>query len=620
MVGDTVHAATLHELRQCDNHMTGFEQWLESSPQRLPALQVAFSAVRERGTSRSDVQDSLGVAIGTSQSLTSILLLPPLLPMRLLLLATAALFIAACAVERIPRETTSAHVRVLAVNDVHGHLLPQPVRTAGVATPQLRGGLAELATLVEQRRTAASIFVGVGDLIGAGPLESALLEDEPTLIALGQMGMTLSAMGNHEVDYGLPTLRRLLAGGCAAQGCRFVDPYPAPGLSLLAANVRVTATDATLFAPSAVRTLDGVRVGFIGAAPESTPTMTLAERVAGLSFVGEAPALNAAAADLDGQGVKTIIALVHEGGVLDPARERGGCEGLNGPIVKIVEALDKRIDAVLSAHTHQRYQCRKDGRWVLQGGEYGRALVEMDLRIDRRTGEPLAIDARIHDVDSTALAKDPHIAALIERARAQAQPIAGRKIAELDRPLSAERERFQESPMARVVAEAQWLAMRERGAVIAFTNAGGVRGSLDAGAVSYGDLYRVQPFGNYIVQIELSGAELLELLDGFYSSPSSEGVLIPSSSLAYTVAMDADPGQRVLAPAVRIGGEPLALDGRYPVCFNNFVADGGGRYPLLARVASRPRVGGPLDLEALTDYLGANPDLSHADQQRVSVR
>ena len=525
-------------------------------------------------------------------------------------------------------------VRLITFNDLHGHLEPgensiaivdplDPTRTQPLRT----GGAAYLATAVRQLRTEqpASVLISSGDLLGASPLVSALFRDEPTIEAMNALGLDLNAAGNHEFDHGVAELRRQIAGGCATEprgaaascggdGGRF-DGARFP---FLAANVEEAASGVPLLSPYLVKTIDGVRIGFIGAVTRSTPGIVMPSGIRGWRFTAEAPALNRYARQLRAEGVNTIVAVVHEGGDAD-----GGfndCDNPRGAIFDIVRNLDPAIDVVLSAHTHRGYNCRIDGRVVIQAASFGRLLSVVDLQIDRATGKvlPAATTARNLpvanglDADSRLrlayppYAPDPKIAAIVEHYRSRAAPLADRPVGRIAAPFERLPPDQGDSPAGRLVADAQLAATREAGAQIAFTNSGGLRSTLlprpPDGAVTFGDVFTLQPFGNTLVTMTLTGTQLKSLLESQWrGTPARPHFLQPSATLAYSWRDEAAAGERVLADSIRIDGKPWSRDANYRVTVNSYLAAGGDRFRLF--VDGTERTGGPLDVDALAQYL-----------------
>jgi 5'-nucleotidase len=525
-------------------------------------------------------------------------------------------------------------VRLIAFNDLHGHLEPGD-NTIAIPDPRdpaqriaLRtGGMAHLATAARRLRAEqpASLLVSTGDLVGASPLTSALFRDEPTIEAMNALGLDLSVVGNHEFDHGVAELRRLIAGGCAtgprgvAATCAGADrSYAGARFPFIAANVEDAATGAPLLSPFVVRTVDGVRIGLVGAVTRSTPGIVMPDGIRGWRFTSEAQALNRYARQLRADGVNVVVAVVHEGGDADGGIN--GCDNPRGAIFDIVRALDPAIDVVLSAHTHRAYNCRIDGRPVIQGASFGRLLSVIDLQVDRAGGAVAREATRARnvpvanglDADPAIDAAyppypaDPQVAAIVEHYRKRVAPLAERPVGRLAAAVERLPPEQGDSPAGRLIADAHLAATRGNGAQIAFTNTGGIRANLRPrqpdGTVTFGDVFTVQPFGNTLVTMTLTGAQLKALLESQWrSSTARPHFLQPSATLSYAWRDDAPPGARVVEDSITIGAERWRRDATYRVTVNSYLAAGGDRFH--AFLDGTERSGGPLDVDALAQYL-----------------
>ena len=545
-------------------------------------------------------------------------------------------------------------VRLIAFNDLHGHLeagdnsIPVPDPHDPAQRVALRvGGVAHLASAVRRLRAEqpASVLISSGDLVGASPLVSALFRDEPTIEVMNALGLDLNAAGNHEFDHGVAELRRLIAGGCAteprgvAASCAgAAKTYGGARFPNIAANIEDAATGAPLLPPFVVRRIGGVRVGFIGAVTRSTPGIVMPAGIRGWRFTAEAPALNRAARQLRAEGVNAIVAVVHEGGDVDGGFD--DCENPRGPIFDIVGALDTAIDVVLSAHTHRAYNCRIDGRVVIQGASFGRLLSVVDLRIDRATGfvareqtqarnvpvaNGLAADAALNAAWPPYPA-DPEVAAVVEHYRTRVAPLADRPVGRLAAAFERLSPDLGDSPAGRLIADAQLAATRGSGAQIAFTNTGGIRSNLRPraadGVVTYGDVFTMQPFGNTLVTMTLTGVQLKALLESQWRGTAPRPhFLQPSSTLVYAWRDDAPAGARVVEDSIVVAGKPWRRDATYRVTVNSYLAAGGDRFHVFLDGAERS--GGPLDVDALAQYLtqrSAHAPLAVDPQARIARR
>ena len=518
------------------------------------------------------------------------------------------LLLAGCA--GTPTAPSQVHVRLIALNDFHGHI----EQAASLST-----AIAEL-----KRGHPHSIVVAAGDLVSASPLASSILLDEPAVHVLDLMGLELSSTGNHEYDRGRAALERLQQGGCdAAKGC-FDGPYPGAHFQWLAANAFDTATGKSMFPAYAIREYEGIPVAFVGAVLRNTPEVVLRSGIAGLEFRDEAESINALIPEIRAKGVEAIVVLIHEGGVMDaslgtvpPASIRYTCPGFEGAIIDIVKRLDRAVDVVVSGHTHQAYVCRIDGRLVTSSLSYGRVLTPIDLTLDRATRDVVASEAENIVVDRSRFPEDPAVASYVERIVKISQASAGRVVGRISGEFTATANAAGESNLGDLVADAHLAASR---ADFAITNPGGLRAPIASksrdGAITFGDLFAAQPFGNNLVTMTLTGAQILRALEAQWRAPPDRArILQVSGGLQYSWDGRRPIGQRVAAGSVAIGGRALDAQARYRVAMNDFLAHGGDGFRVFTEATER--TGGPLDIDALENYIAVAPRVARAPQERI---
>jgi 5'-nucleotidase len=517
-------------------------------------------------------------------------------------------------------------VQLLSLNDFHGHLEPstpgtiKPFDTGASSDASVPAGGAEfLARHVRrlERGKRNSLFVSAGDLIGGSPLVSALFHDEPTIEAMNRMGLDLNAVGNHEFDEGAVELRRMQRGGCHADGCSDgPDPDTRPDgfrgadFRFLAANVVDARTRRPLFRPYAIRRFRGIEVGFIGMTLEGTPDIVSQEGIAGLEFLDEADTANRYARRLRRRhGVRAIVVLLHEGGAQTLPFGIDGCNGITGPIVDIVDRTTGAVDLFITGHTHQPYDCVIDGRPVTSSASFGRLVTDIDLRLGRRSRDVRSVRVNNRIVRQT-VAPALDLRALVEHYRNLAAPLANRVIGWTSGPLLREQV-VDESPLGNAIADAQLAATRDAaGAVAAFMNPGGIRANLNetappatAADVTYGEAFTVQPFGNSLVTMDLTGAQIDTLLEQQWCVQAPGTARILSVSAGFTYTWDGAVPQATCEKVsnIAIGGTPVAPGATYRVTVNSFLAGGGDGFAVLREGTNR--AGGALDVDAFEAYL-----------------
>lgn len=538
------------------------------------------------------------------------------------------------------------HVQLLAFNDFHGALESggnvqvgwkiDPKTGATVADNVAAGGIAYMATMLKQLEATNpdTLVVSAGDNIGASPLVSAIFHDEPTIDALDLLGVSVSAVGNHEFDEGPAELMRMQYGGCnAIDGCQ-AGPFTGATFQYLASNVYWAGTDQTIFPSYKVYKFGNAKLAFIGATLQSTPSIVTAAGTAGLDFRPEAAAINTLVHQLrDEQGVRAFVVLLHQGGAQNKPFSAGfaqynGCENFGGDIVPVLGQLDPMVGVVISGHSHNAYNCVIDGRLVTGAMSSGRLLTDINLTIDHQTKDITAATAANLIVDPKQVSADPDMAALVSHFKALSAPVANRVIGSITADIKRNSSSNSESALGDVLADAQLYAMQPEGPVAALTNPGGIRtdliynqqsGAEAPGQVTYGELFAVQPFNNYMVVEDLTGRQLYAALEQQWSggnAGTNEKMLQVSDGFSYTWDASQPAGSRVVPGSLTIGGLPVQLDSTYRIAMNNFLAGGGDNFPALA--GGTNAVSGMLDIDAAVKYFTDRSPVAPGLMNRVT--
>ncbi|WP_077034503.1 bifunctional UDP-sugar hydrolase/5'-nucleotidase [Pelomonas sp. KK5] len=531
-----------------------------------------------------------------------------------------------------------------------------------------------------------NVVVGAGDFIGASPLISALFFDEPAVETLNHIGVEFNAVGNHEFDKGAAELKRLQSGGCKLTngqpdpnsckglGSRAPGTFDGARFQWLSANVVENATGRTLLAPYGIKSFNGVKIAFIGMTLKGTPGIVTPTGVAGLTFNDEADTVNALVPRLRAQGVEAIVVLVHQGGFQTSPNvgDINGCDGnlknadgSDSDIANIVKRLDDAVDLVISGHTHAAYNCsantvdvrnvsgtaqvtarptglaNKVGRLipVTSASAFGRVLTDIDVTLDPKTRNVISVAPTNRLVDRTdvainqAIATDPSVRNIVNGYNGLVSPLAGAVIATISSALPSTANAAGEMPAGDLIADAQLQATQPAslgGAQIAFMNAGGVRspGFVAASgsypyALTYGDAFTVQPFGNSLVTMTLTGQQIKNVLEQQFNGcmgQTANRVMQISNGLKYSWKASAPacskivdvvftptdvttvPPQATGAPEYIVAAGVVQNPAKtYRVTVNNFMATGGDGFTVL--IGGTSTLGGAQDIDALTAYL-----------------
>ena len=533
----------------------------------------------------------------------------------------------------------NAKIRVLSFNDFHGRL--ESEEGLGGA-PALAAKVKELRSQFGRRQT---ITAAAGDLIGASQFASTIFQDEPTIEVLEAMGLDTSAVGNHEFDEGVRELLRIQHGGCYEADCFEQEAYDGADFPYLAANVAWKGSGKPILPPYWVKKVQGVEVGFIGVVTSDLPVLVNPSGIRNVDVLPEARAINRYSRELTKKGVKTQVVLMHEGGAQtwepsegeteeDSPITANSCIGLTGPVTDINDKVSAQVDAMVTGHSHAGYACELDDprgrpRMVTQASDYGTLVTATKLVVDRRTGNVVRdrSKARNHQVVE-ADGVDAAVQTIVDKWIAKAAPLANRVVGSVTEDITGDANRLpdgsslrgNETPMGRLVADSiLWGTQEEAagGAQIAFINTSGVRdsfiydeifGSEAPGEITYGEAGAVAPFGNLLVTLDLTGADIEAVLNQqFKGAGETYPVLALNPSEGFTYTWDPVANQ-VVEGSMELDGTAIEAGETYRVATLNFLADGGDGFTAFQEGTNV--LGGPSDLENLVAYLEANPGLS----------
>ena len=552
--------------------------------------------------------------------------------------------------------------KIIGFNDYHGTLespgtFGQNTSVPAASRPAVGGADFMAAQVAALKKTNPNnVVVGAGDSIGASPLISSLFFDEPSVETLNRIGLEFNSVGNHEFDKGSTELLRLQNGGCkitagqldpnSCKGATVGTPVPFEGAKFkwLSANVIATATGKPLLPAYGIKTLNGVKVAFIGMTLKATPTIVTPTGVAGLEFRDEAQTVNALIPELRAQGIESMVVLVHEGGFqTGTLGDINGCEGnlAGSAIAGIVSKLDNAVDLVVSGHTHAAYNCslpNATGRAipVSSSSAFGRVLTDIDVTIDPTTRDitKAVVTNRLVVRNDPAVVADAVVQKIVAEYGKLVSPIANAVLGSITADLSNSRADGACNMLAgNLIADSQLAATQPAtfgGAVMAFMNGGGVRSpgftfaSSTAGEgngnVTYGEAFTVQPFGNSLVTMTLTAQNIKDFLEEQFAgclgqSATSTRFALPSAGFKYTWDGAKACGARISNVTLTAGANPAEtlVDATgvvqnptkpYKVTVNNFMADGGDGYSTLVKGTNR--LGGAQDIDALTAYMAAN--------------
>jgi 5'-nucleotidase len=507
-----------------------------------------------------------------------------------------------------PAQAVPVTIDLVGINDFHGRLeADAPGARASIA------GAAVLAGAVKsvERQNPNTLFVSAGDNIGASTFTSFIQDDEPTLDALNAMGLDVSTPGNHEFDKGQDDFT-----GRVRTNSDF--PY---------VNANILTSDGTpAYDPYVVEEIGGVRVAFIGALTETMPTLVSPAGIEGLTFAPVVESVNAVADDIVAtDAADAIVLLLHEGA------ETGSLDSVTGDNAfgEIARGVSGNVSAIFSGHTHQGYDylvSPSDGgpqRAVVQTGSYGTNLARVTMTVDpAATAFRDRVTIASHRLVPLygAFTPDPAVAGIVAAAVAVAADRGAEVIGSIsdsfNRAYNANPDanglpvsnRAGESTLGNFVADIQLSSTTASGAQLAFMNPGGLRDDLPFvapnGDVTYKAAAAVQPFANTLVVVDMTGAEIRQVLEQQWPTAARTSTLKlgTSEGLTYTYDPTAVAGSRIAA--VSLDGAAMDDATIYKVTVNSFLASGGDGFAAFANGRAHAD-SGKVDLQSQLEYFDA---------------
>ncbi|GLI27828.1 hypothetical protein ARHIZOSPH14_20700 [Agromyces rhizosphaerae] len=499
-----------------------------------------------------------------------------------------------------------AEINLLTINDFHGRL-EQSGSTGGAAA--LAGAVKEFS-----RGNTNTVFAAAGDMIGASTFTSFIQQDEPTIVALNQMGLDVSAVGNHEFDLGFADLTDRV--------------MPLADWEYLGANIYEKGTDDPALPEYWVQDFKNVSIGFVGAVTDELPSLVSPAGIASIDVGSPVVAANRVADQLSdgdpGNGeADIVIMLVHEGAAttsiasaIDPTSRFGD----------IVLNANDNIDAIVSGHTHLAYNHVIDGRPVISSGQYGQKFSNMVIEYDTLGDEIVSMHNTVYDVavrDSSgsvvgyAYKEDNKVQRTVDDAVEVADVLGsvvlgtaeenfGRAVAaDPSTSTSFPENRGGESTLGNFVADVQLWALNvdgTRSVDVTFMNPGGLRADLASGEVTYAEAAGVQPFANTLVAMDLTGAQIKQVLEEQWQPAGASRPFLKlgvSEDFTYTYDPAGPAGDKITD--MWLAGVPVVLGDTYSVGVNSFLASGGDNFSTFA-AGTNVSDSGKIDLQSMVDY------------------
>lgn len=518
-------------------------------------------------------------------------------------------------------------VTIVSSNDLHGALSGKASThyyySGGVKIYDNWGGLDWLAgyiNVVREENPDGTLWLDAGDAM-QGTLASNYFYGESTINILNTVGVDAMAVGNHEFDWGQAVLQ--------ARSDQADFPF-------LAANIFYAKKNGNLdhghggrphwAKPYKILEANNVKIGVIGIANPETPSLTNPNNVSDLLFTDPVQAVNDVLPEVQAEGATVVVVLAHIGGYYPDFA------GLS----EFVCGLDpQQVDLVVSGHTHNRIDDVICSIPVVQSYSSGTAFSRVDFTVDVATGQAINYNMNSKPADvyqtysgnppkytrwdngqAVVVVPDPAAKELVDYYNAQIEALKNEVIGETTASIT--RNYRYESSMGDWVTDI--MKAYDPGIDFAFTNSGGLRADMNTGPITFGEVFDVMPFDNTTVIVDLTGAEVIQVLK---EGTTGQHGLIQVSGLKFAF----DYGTVAVGDSTLVGdvidlstGLPLDPTHTYRVAVNDFMASGGDHYGTLP---GKPQINTyVLIRDLMVDWVKANSPFTPPDpvvEQRITI-
>ncbi|WP_010632091.1 bifunctional metallophosphatase/5'-nucleotidase [Sporolactobacillus vineae] len=536
---------------------------------------------------------------------------------------------------------TTIPIQLLGINDFHGNLDTvakdpggNPIGGADYLAANLNQATRAFMAAHPHATKNNSIRVENGDMVGASPAVSGLLQDEPTMKALQAMKFQVGTLGNHEFDEGLPEFKRILDGKkpapknkyASSDGVDIVGNYPQvkSQMDIVAANVvdRQTGKIPEGFKPYTIKTVKSsghkIRVGFIGLITTRATTVILHSQIVNLDFLNETDTIVKYEKILRARGVHAIVVLDHTAAV-SPGSPAGGSDGsVSGDAADVMRQVNQKdpnnsVDVFFAGHSHQFANGVIGSTRIIQALSFGRAFDDVQGELSTKTKDFVsAPDAAVKYNERSGIVPDPEVAHIVKDAEQRVAPLISSVIGYAKNPVySRSGTGFDpETEVGDLVTDAQLFEANQEGKSVDFaiTNNGGIRSDLittpaadGRNAITWGAAQAVQPFGNFLQIVELSGRDLVTALNQQYDD-SLYYLQIAGLSYQYAPSPD-DPLYKYKVVGITTAdGQPFDLNKTYRVVINDFLFGGGDGFSVFTKGHMVDTLNG-LDTDVFVQYI-----------------
>lgn len=432
-------------------------------------------------------------------------------------------------------------LEILTVNDFHG-ALAENGKNPGAAK------LAEYLLEARAQNPDGVLLLSAGDMFQGTP-DSNLLYGKTVVDIMNYAKFDAMTLGNHEFDWGIDVLKQRIA--------QANFPY-------VCANVidKRTGKPVDFAKPYVLLQRNGVKIGVIGIATPETAYKTNPRVVSGYIFADPVKVVNTLVPEIKRQGADVIVVLSHLASWME------GNDAIDGDAAMLALQAGG-IDAIVSGHSHKMVYGKVNGIPIVQAYYNGRAVGKIELTYNRSSHQVESSAVSVTTLPYDGLTADNQVQLMLEKAQAEIAPVKNVKVGQTARALSHDRNEPDETLLGQWVTD----VMRQTaGADIAFQNGGGLRTGLPQGTITMGNLYEVMPFDNTLYTVELTGQQVMEVLE--YGIMNKKIGMVQYSGVKVSYNADGPQDGRIVAVTLP-DGTPLSPEKTYKVVTNDFMAAGG---------------------------------------------
>ncbi|MCE1246134.1 MAG: 5'-nucleotidase C-terminal domain-containing protein [Firmicutes bacterium] len=481
-------------------------------------------------------------------------------------------------------QNTVAKLVILHTNDFHGNL--KPLKDKKLDPEGEVGGSAYIAPMIAKVRAENKgnvLLLDAGDIAQGTPV-SNYFKGVPVVEVMNYLKYDAMTIGNHEFDWRLPALQAM------AKTAKF---------PILCANIVYEKTPAKAIfdlKPYMIKKVGGLKVGIIGLTTPETPKVTKVENVKGVKFLDPVATANKYIPQMKKEGADIIVALTHLGVDDD----------------KVLAEKAKGIDIIVGGHSHTELMTpvKVGNTVILQTKSYGRFLGKMELTYDKKAKKIVTITEQNELIPTLHkdITPDPAVVAIIEKYNKQIAPVMEKEVGEakIDLVRTTGKDHA-DSVMADLICDSM---KANTNADVCIYNPGGVRSDIVKGIIKMEDIFKVLPFDNWLVTFNLTGADILKVLEHGAKGHGSAQV----AGMTFTIDYSKPEGSRV--SEVMVAGKPLDPAATYRVATIDFLYTGGDGFDF--KKATDVKYG-DFARDVLAEYVKEHSPISKEADKRIKV-